>query len=493
MNLIDIRRINEDLYKLDDKITRTNKVIFMAALVFCIKGNRDFQNPNKLTSLINFVDEKHKPIDQIISLARIEINKLSLNTNTKKAVNDSLNMISGVSTTLDHDRESFKKFIIDFISKHFVSIRPEDPFFEALYSEIDKKAGSSDLGIVLTPVFAAQLMVDLCDLDYKSDVVADLCSGTGLFSLLSFTKMYNNLNQDFKQEKISKNEYDQYLKRLANSVIANDNDSKMVTITLANFLLKGLNTNLLYSENVLSLQKSSFKINIDQIEQRVKPTKAILNPPYEDKFKPLEILEKNINLIKDSDSRENRVVVIIPPQKFGKKKDLLSRLLNVSTLTSVIKMQDDLFKDSGKNQPSSIFVFSGAKPHHKDDNVKYFDFSDSGYIYLKDSGLVDKNNSFEQKKQKLIDQVKNNINPNEEISNAKIFTNFYEVDRGSQINIKIDPKKILSSNDEADISLENVLIKKILLEKQQLIKKNNNHFNDDGFFEKYLIEILSED
>ena len=269
---------------------------------------------------------------------------MGLVDSAKIAVLGSLDTISGANTKLNSNKTELKSFISDFISKYFVSIKPEDLFFETLYMEIDKKAGKSDDGIVLTPVFAAQLMVDLAEIDYKKDVIADLCSGTGLFSLLSYSKMLSDMNADLNSGLISQEEYKGYSKRLYNSIIANDNDPKMATLCLANFLLKSLNHSLLFSENVLDLQKSNFKVET----VRIQPTKAILNPPYEDKLKPLEIVEKNIQLVKNDENSGNKVIVIIPPQKFGQKKDIFSRILNLATLVSVIKTQDDLFKDSGK-------------------------------------------------------------------------------------------------------------------------------------------------
>ena len=325
MELKDIKAINQRIYELDDKISRESKVIFISTLVFILTKNTDFQNVGKLTEFVNFADEKNKPVDQLINLAKNEIEKMGLVDSAKIAVLGSLDTISGANTKLNSNKTELKSFISDFISKYFVSIKPEDLFFETLYMEIDKKAGKSDDGIVLTPVFAAQLMVDLAEIDYKKDVIADLCSGTGLFSLLSYSKMLSDMNADLNSGLISQEEYKGYSKRLYNSIIANDNDPKMATLCLANFLLKSLNHSLLFSENVLDLQKSNFKVE----NVRIQPTKAILNPPYEDKLKPLEIVEKNIQLVKNNENSGNKVIVIIPPQKFGQKKDIFSRILNL--------------------------------------------------------------------------------------------------------------------------------------------------------------------
>lgn len=255
-------------------------------------------------------------------------------------------------------------------------------------------------------------------------------------------------------------------------------------------MLKSLNHSLLFSENVLDLQKSNFKVE----NVRIQPTKAILNPPYEDKLKPLEIVEKNIQLVKNDENSGNKVIVIIPPQKFGQKKDIFSRILNLATLVSVIKTQDDLFKDSGKAQPASIFVFNVDKPHTKDDIVHYYNFTDTGYVYLKDSGLVDKNHTYEDKKKILLEKIRNVSNDLKEDEITRSWDNFYDVNMELEIETRIDPSKIKTSNEEADITLENITIKKMLKEKQKLIKEANNSFiDDDGTFENYIIDILSED
>ncbi len=492
MKLNEIRNLNQKIYELDTEINRNSKTIFIATLIFCLTQNKDFRNASKLTTLVNFSDEEKKPIDQIIDIAKTGIKQLGLQANTEKAIFDSLRIIAGVNTNLDRDRKAFREFVEHFISNDYVSIKPDDLFLETLYMEIDKKAGTGDDGVVLTPVFAAQLMIDLAEIDYKTDVVADLCSGTGLFSLLSYSKMLSDMNKDLEEKIITDAEYKNYQEKLYNSIIANDNDSKMVTLCLANFLLKSLNHELILSEDVLSLQKSSFKIKHAGEEKRIQPTKAILNPPYEDKYNPVGIVKKNIELISSSGVKNSKAVVIIPAQKFKDNRDDLSKILNIATLEAVIKMQDDLFKDSGKTQPASIFVFCVDRPHKKEDKIKYYNFTDTGYVYLKDSGLVDKNQTFEQKRNAFFETMKGKTK--DTAAFTRTWTNFYELNSELFLTGQIDPASVKNSKEKADISLENMIIKKMLAEKEALIKNENNGFKDeDGSFERYIVDILSED
>ena len=482
MELTEIRNINQKIYELDTGINRNSKVIFIASLIICYKLNKDFRK--SCTSIINFVDKSNSPIDQIVKLTKNEIsNKYSLKAETQKAIFDSLDTIVGANTKLAYNRNALCNFIEYFISK-CKDITPNDLFLHYLYMEIDKKAKNKDKGIVLTPVFVADLMTNLLKLDYKKDIILDLCCGTGIFSILTYSKMIENLNN----HKITNKEYDKYKKRLHNSIIAGDIDPKMVTLCFTNFLISDLNTDLIYYKDVHTLEPSSFKLN----GKTIQATKAILNPPYEDESKPIDIIEKNISLVKNNEN-ENLVVAIIPPLKFSQNKEEFYKILNISTLETAITMQDDLFRDSGTlRQKTSIFVFNTSKKHNENYKIPYYNFTDSGYKYVNAEGLKDQYNTFENKKDILLKKISNKIKNDFEFD--RTWTNFYETNKNLDILTKINPDKVRTNKEEADITFENSLIKNILAEKEKLSNSVNNRFIDeDGSFENYIINIISED
>lgn len=494
MELKDIKNLNQKIYEMDTEITRNAKMMFVATLMFCSLNN-SFWDVSKLTSLVNFNTSK-SPVDDLIKIAKIEIEKLPIMNKTKQAVYTSLTIVSGVNTKLNSDPVKLQNFVKDFIVDYLPLLKDENILFlETLYMEVDKKAKGSNEGITLTPSFAAQLMVELAELDYKKDVIADLASGTGLFSLLSYSIMLNNLEDDKKTGKINDTDYKIYSNRLFNSIIANDFDAKMVTLCLANFVIKKLNPSLLYYEDVFDIQKSTFNVTDSNGERiNIRPTKGILNPPYEDKYKPVEVILQTIKLIKENTSMGDKVVAIIPPQKFGQKRKVFQDILNYSTLKTVIKMQDDLFTDSGQTPSTSIFVFSLDREHQTADVIKYFDFTDSGYIYLKDSGMVDKNNTHEILKKDLMSRINGESNILDDNDFVRRWDNFYEVNKEIETKTRINPMIIGASREEADITLENITIKKMLSEKNELIEKVNNLYEDkDKKLEKYIVDILSED
>lgn len=475
MELKDIRQLNAKILGLDRDISKSAKVTFIASLIIGYKLNNEF------LKLVDF--DSTKPIDELVDAVVKEVEKSKMQQKTKAVIITSINSIAGVNTILDHDKAAFKDLVEDFVIHYLPEIRPEDTFLETLYMLTDKKSKVNDTGVILTPKFAASLMIDLLELDYKRDVVFDGCCGTGIFSILSYIKMRDELDADYQNGKLTEAEYGKYLTRLSNAIIANDISPKMVTLCFANYLISGLNPELLYCENVHDL---------DFCDEEIKPTKAILNPPYEDKYKPIEIIEKNISLVKNNDFI-SKVVAILPPQKFGQNRVEFAKMLNSATLETVIKMQDDLFKDSGIGQAASIFVFNATKYHEKTDLIHYYNFTDTGYVYLKDSGLVDKNHTYESKKADLLKRISDKT-PNKKSDFVRTWTNFYEVNKDLEIVTTIDPDKVKTSKEEADITLENITIKKMLEEKEALVKSvNNNFIDEDGSFENYIIDILSED
>jgi predicted RNA methylase len=485
MELKNIKKINQTIYELDSEINRNNKMIFISTIIFCLI-NKEFRNPSKISTLINFSSIEN-PIDQMIAFANNEIKNLNLQNKTFESVKTSLNLISGINTKLDKNREKLRNFIVEFVTEIYPNLSIENSLFlEEMYMEVDKKAKNKDKGITLTPYFASILMVDLAELDYRNDTVADLASGTGIFSILSYLKMKKDLDSDFDKNKINLEQYNEYYNRLQNSVVANDSDVKMITLTLANFVLKDLNCRLIFNESIFDLDKSSFSNTIFKL----KPTVVIMNPPYEDEYKPIEMVKKSIELIKN-ENEKNRLILIIPPQKFSQNKDIFFKILNLSSLKNVIKMQDDLFSDSGSTPSTCILTFSTEKEHDKNSAIRYYNFTDSGFVYLKDSGIVDKNKTHTNKRNELLISLKSEIKKELDDRN---FSNFYDVINPKLITNNLDPNKVKLNKDEADISYENALIKRMLSEKNKILKEKNNEYVDtDGILEDYLLKILEED
>jgi len=62
----------------------------------------------------------------------------------------------------------------------------------------------------------------------------------------------------------------------------------------------------------------------------------------------------------------------------GKAKDYNIKILEKHTLVASIKMPVDIFIGKSSVQ-TNIYVFKVNEPHHKDETVKFIDFSNDGY------------------------------------------------------------------------------------------------------------------
>lgn len=438
------------------------------------------------------------PIQALIKISTDHLTSQGIEGNFLTQIINTWNSLStkvSLNRKSDESQDSIDLIeLIDIYNREIIShVRQADQdFLGKLFAEISGKGANTKDGIVLTPGFIANVMVDLLDLDYKTDVVFDGASGSGALLINSYIKMRDDIYKDHQNGVISNEERTLYLNRLNSSVYANDIDAQMALLTLCNFSL--------FSVDIHNVKLGDF-FNIDKnYIDNSSINKGILNPPYE--YDSAKFTEHLISRIANSDvdKKNKRVVVICPPQAFGKltspsKKEApyFKTILDKSTLEYVIKVQDNAFVESGVSVGTSIFSFNLSKPHGKDDYVVYYDFSDSGYVYLKDSGLVNKGDTFLDKKELMLGTIKEVHDMTEDVSDRG-WNNFFEVPEVKNFRVKLDLEGIINRDKQAaDITRENQLIKKMLLEKQELIDSVGNKIPRTDELENYLIDILSEE
>lgn len=353
-------------------------------------------------------------------------------------------------------------------------------FLGQMFAEINGRGANGKTGIVLTPYFIADFMTDLLNLNYKEDVLFDGACGSGSFLVAAYTKMRIQLEDDYEQNKLTYEEYQQYKNRLDKEMFyGNDIDESMVLLCLMNFSILGMDIKNVTNEDFFNLDLNYYKdrdIN-----------KAILNPPFE--YNPAYFIKQKIERIKNVQTDKDKLLAVIcPPQSLSKYADkYLVNILNNATLKYVIQMQDNAFKESGDTVATSVFLFDLSKAHNKTDKVLYYDFTDTGYEYFKDSGLIDKTNSFESKKEKALKTLSNEINFVHD--DHRSFSNFYDIPDYTYFEVNIDPVKIANNDrDELDLTAENQMIRILLKEREEVLKKENN----DKEFTDYLIKKLSK-
>jgi hypothetical protein len=100
----------------------------------------------------------------------------------------------------------------------------------------------------------------------------------------------------------------------------------------------------------------------------------VLNPPYPASGNGMNFVEKALSMM----NKGYAAIIIQNSAGSGKAKDYCKRILEKHTLLASIKMPIDLFIGKSSVQ-TNIYVFKVNEKHHKDEMVKFIDFSNDGY------------------------------------------------------------------------------------------------------------------
>lgn len=100
----------------------------------------------------------------------------------------------------------------------------------------------------------------------------------------------------------------------------------------------------------------------------------ILNPPYSADGNGMVFVKKALSMMRKGYAS----IIIQNSAGSGKAKDYNKEILKNNTLIASIKMPVDIFIGKSSVQ-TNIYVFKVGEPHHKDETVKFIDFSNDGY------------------------------------------------------------------------------------------------------------------
>jgi len=480
----DIKKYHDVLFSAS--ITDKDKMTLTSIIALLLTSNYKKFETDYEKLLLN---QKEIPSEVLVNLAEEYLQTLNIDKkfesnviklwNNIKPVNN-LNLLKKGETKVNLIR-----IIESFLTSAVPHIKTNDKeetmdFLGQMFAEINGHGANGKTGIVLTPYFLADFMTDLLELDYKTDILLDGACGTGSFLVTAYIKMAMQLEVD--KENLTAEEYKFYSARIAKAIYGNDLDEQMSILVLTNFALLGMDIMNISNEDFFKLDGQYFEETLIN--------KGILNPPFE--YKPVEFIKHAMERIKNNSSKQDKkFVVICPPQTVGKDHKALEQILNIGTIKAVIEVQTNAFVESNISYGTSIFVFDLNKPHTATDKILYYDFSNSGYEYFKDSGLVDKYNTFETKKKEAIEMLKNE--KNFEPKAKRTWTTFFDIPETNNFEITIDPMKIkINDVEETDLTKANQEIKTILKEKKELIDSVGNKIPATQEFIDYLVETLSE-
>ena len=294
-----------------------------------------------------------------------------------------LDVYSEIKMNIQENQEAINNFI-DCICEIYDCInsnewRGED-VMGIFFNEFNRYKPKSEAGQVFTPDHITSFMYRLLDVK-ENDYVGDFCCGSGAFLVKSMSNMmkltggYNtNKAKEIRQEHLFGIEFDReiYALACANMMIHKDGKTNLEHMDAR-------------SDEACEWIKS-------------KPiTKVLMNPPYENKYGCIKIVENVLDSVKIGTD----CAFILPDKKLEKvSKTAVKRILSNHRLTKIIKLPEPLFFGIGIT--TSVFVFKAGEPQDRKEIFGCY-MEDDGLETVKNQGRHDIRNKWQANEDYWVD------------------------------------------------------------------------------------------
>lgn len=387
----------------NNKVKDTERSLFFSGLMIALKDNtfrntyKNIQAPskNELSTIKIIVLEAHNLNNAILDAITRQISDKINNLSKSYSWKDRFSFIKNI----DYSLLEYKKIISKIeknIFKPFQNDEKQDILGKA-YKIFLKRAGKIDnKNIILTPDHIKSLMVELARLNVN-DVILDTCTGTGGFLMEAMEVMIKLANND--EDKIEAIKEKQ--------LIGFEVDSVLFALACSNMFLHGDGrTNLLFRSSLLydkneNIMNNNDKDLLDYINN-LKPTKCIINPPYEVN----NSIKFTLQALKYLESNGKLIIIMPTPTLTQNQNGLTEEVLKIAKLDFVIRMPYNLFSEQKRSVNTSIFGFTKT-PHNTNDETIFYNLEEDGFVSIQHKGRVDKFNKWNDIRNTIIDSIFN--------------------------------------------------------------------------------------
>lgn len=252
--------------------------------------------------------------------------------------------------------------------------------------------------VVLTPSYIATLLVKLARVN-KDSYVWDFATGSaGLLVAAMNEMLIDAKNNITSPEELTQKEIEIKAEQLLGLELL----SSVYMLAILNMILMGDgSSNIL---NVDSLKDFDGNYGFGKTDGKFPADAFILNPPYSANGNGMNFVEKALGMM----NKGYGAIIIQNSAGSGKAKDYNKKILAKHTLVASIKMPVDIF--IGKSSVNTnIYVFKVNEKHHKDEMVKFIDFSEDGYTRTnrkKTSNNLKDTNKAKERYEELVNLVR---------------------------------------------------------------------------------------
>lgn len=368
-------KLNNDIYQNEKGLGENDRVYLVAASIIATIGI-----PNKVP-VLDKTDLKSQTFvggrDGDIVIGRItaflnekgipqEKKELIIRTLSNTLLTENINKVENGESQL---KRVFTKIVDDLGIYYKIGLTTD--FTGKLFNEMYGWLGFSQdklNDVVLTPSYIGTLLVKLARVN-KDSYVWDFATGSAGLLVAAMNEML----KDAKESITSPDELTQkQIKIKAEQLLGLELLSSVYMLAILNMILMGDGSSNILNKDSLSDFDGNY--GFGNTEDKFPADAFVLNPPYSADGNGMVFVQKALDMM----NKGYAAIIIQNSAGSGKAKEYCKKILEKHTLYASIKMPVDIFIGKASVQ-TNIYVFKVNEKHHKDEMVKFIDFSNDGY------------------------------------------------------------------------------------------------------------------
>jgi hypothetical protein len=368
-------KLNNDIYQNEKGLGENDRVYLVAASIIATIGIPGKVIPLEKSDLKSSTEIGNTDGDIIIRKIKAFLKEKQLPQEKKELIVRTLqNTLTTENINKVKNGESQLKRVLTKIVDDlgiYYKIGLTTDFTGKLFNEMYGWLGFSQdklNDVVLTPSYIATLLVKLARVN-KDTFVWDFATGSAGLLVAAMNEMLADAkNSITSPEELANKEVQIKAEQLLGLEIL----SSVYMLAILNMILMGDgSSNILNKDSLLDFDGH---YRFGNTKGKFPADAFILNPPYSASGNGMNFVEKALGMM----NKGYGAIIIQNSAGSGKAKQYNRKILQKHTLLASIKMPVDIFLGKSSVQ-TNIYVFKVNEKHHKDDVVKFINFSNDGY------------------------------------------------------------------------------------------------------------------
>lgn len=398
-------KLNHDIYDNEKGLGENDRVYLVAASIIATLGIPGKVSPLEKMDLKSSTEKGNTDGEIIVRKIKAFLNEkdipeekkdLILRTLENTLTTENINKVENGESQL---KRVFTKIVDDLGIYYKIGLTTD--FTGKLFNEMYGWLGFSQdklNDVVLTPSYVATLLVKLARVN-KDSFVWDFAAGSAGLLVAAMNEMLNDAKNNITSpQELTQKE----IKIKAEQLLGLELLSSVYMLAILNMILMGDgSSNIL---NIDSIKDFDGKYGFGKTDSKFPADAFILNPPYSAQGNGMNFVEKALGMM----NKGYAAIIIQNSAGSGRAKGYTTKILEKHTLLASIKMPVDIFIGKSSVQ-TNIYVFKVNEKHHKEDMVKFIDFSDDGYTRTsrkKSSNNLKDTNQAKERYEELINLVR---------------------------------------------------------------------------------------